>query len=175
MFKTERLILRPIEFADAQAVFSYRSDAETNKYQGWVPDDIEQIKDFIETKVSDEVNVSGTWFQWVIVLDGNVIGDVGVHFLSDDDMQCEIGCTLAKEHHGNGYAVETLKGLITYLFESLNKHRMVASIDPANLASIKLMERLGFRKEGHFVESLFLNGEWVDDVVYALLKREWTF
>lgn len=175
MITTDRLTLRPIDINDAEAVFAYRSDEETNKYQGWIPNDIEQIEDFIESKVSKEINESGSWFQWVMVCNNTneVIGDVGVHFLSDDDMQCEVGCTLAKEKHGNGFATEALKALITYLFKDLNKHRVVTSIDPENIGSIKLVERLRFRKEGHFVESLYLNDQWVDDVVYALLSKEW--
>jgi RimJ/RimL family protein N-acetyltransferase len=175
MFNTERLNINPIEIADAEAVFAYRSDAETNKYQGWVPNELEQIEDFIETKVSHEMNVSGTWVQWALKRNdtNELIGDVGVHFLSDDDMQCEVGCTLAKMHHGKGYATEALHAVITYLFKELDKHRIVTSIDPANISSIKLVERLGFRKEAHHIESLYLNGQWVDDVIYAVLKREW--
>ncbi len=56
---------------------------------------------------------------------------------------------------------------------SINKHRIIASIDPINIASIKLIERLGFRKEAHFIESLFFHGQWVDDLIYALLEKEW--
>jgi len=59
------------------------------------------------------------------------------------------------------------------LINTLKKHRIVTSIDPLNINSIKLVERLGFRKEAHFIESIYSNGKWVDDVVFALLSREW--
>ena len=101
----------------------------------------------------------------------NIIGDLGIHFI--DDEQAEIGCTLAKKHHGKGYATEALKSAIDYLFNELNKHRIIGSIDPNNVSSIGLVKRLKFRKEAHFKESLLINGEWFDDIVYAILKTEW--
>jgi RimJ/RimL family protein N-acetyltransferase len=55
----------------------------------------------------------------------------------------------------------------------LKLHRLSATADPRNLASVKLLERLGFRKEAHFVKSLWFKGEWADDVVYGLLREEW--
>ncbi len=148
MINSERLLIRPIVIADAEEVYSYRSDAETNKFQGWVPSDIEQIEDFIETKVSKEFNISGTWAQLVMLRKDTkeIIGDVGIHFLDDDDMQCEVGCTLALGQHGQGFATEALQQVISYLFDTSNKHRITTSIDPKNLPSIALVERLGFRK-----------------------------
>lgn len=124
-------------------------------------------------KTSSEINIANTWYQFVIIntKQSKIIGDIGIHFI--DDEQVEIGCTLAKGHHSMGYATEALKAVIDHLFNQLNKHRITASLDPNNTSSIALIERLGFRKEAHFKESLLLNGEWVDDVVYAILKKEW--
>jgi len=173
--ETERLLLRPIELTDAEAILSYRSDAETNKYQGWIPTSIADVNYFIHYKVSQEINLPGTWLQFVIIHkeSNEIIGDIGVHFLSADTYQVELGCTLSKTYHGKGFAGEALRVMINYLFNTLDKRRIMASIDPRNDSSIKLYERLGFRKEAHFRESIYLNGEWVDDLVYALLKKEW--
>jgi RimJ/RimL family protein N-acetyltransferase len=170
--QTNRLSLRTIEDTDAQSIFNYRSDSETNKYQSWIPKTINDVNVFL-SKTSSDFNISNTWFQFVIIENNNsnIIGDIGVHFI--DEEQVEIGCTLAKEYHGNGYATEAMKSVIDHLFIQLNKHRIIASIDPNNFSSIELVERLGFRKEAHFKESLFINGEWVDDIVYAILKKEW--
>jgi len=63
--------------------------------------------------------------------------------------------------------------VINYLFAGLNKHRIFASIDPNNENSIRLFERIGFRKEAHFVESLFINGKWEDDLIYSLIEKDW--
>ena len=63
--------------------------------------------------------------------------------------------------------------MVDFLFGTLNKHRVIASIDPRNSASIRLIERLGFRKEAHLKKSYYLHEEWVDDIIYAKLKTEW--
>ena len=170
--RTERLVLRQIEAQDAKAIYKYRSDSVTNKYQGWIPETIEDVDSFLK-KISSEIDIADTWFQFVIINIENseIIGDLGIHFL--DAEQAEIGCTLDKKQHGKGYATEALKSAIDYLFNKLNKHRIIGSVDPRNLKSIELVERLGFRKEAHFKESLFINGEWLDDIVYAILKKEW--
>ena len=171
---TERLILKPVEEKYAEAIFKYRSDAITNKYQGWIPKTIEDVYDFLK-KISSEIDVPDTWFQFVIIEKESmqVIGDLGIHFLDEENKQAELGFTLDNNFQGKGYATEAVKEIISYLFNTLNKHRIIGSVDPRNTNSIKLLERLGFRKEAHFKESLFINGEWVDDVIYGLLKREW--
>lgn len=175
MINTKRLLLRPISAKDNTDVFAYRSDAETNKYQGWIAETIEQIDAFI-LKNPNEVNRPDTWFQFVILKkDTNtIIGDIGIHFIgSNNNAQVELGCTLHKTYHGNGYAQEALKAIIAYVFTDLKKHRITASIDPRNTSSLSLFNRLGFRKEAHFKESILFNGEWVDDIIYACINREW--
>lgn len=172
---TKRLLLEKLEMKHAESFYSYRSDAETNKYQGWIPYALEDCKHFIKNRIAEQMNTEGTWFQFAILHKetNELIGDLGIHFLPGDNHQAEIGCTISKKYHGNGYATEALSQVIDHLFRELKKHRITASIDPNNLASAKLVEKLGFRKEAHFKESILLNGTWIDDVIYAILKKEW--
>ena len=172
---SDRLILRPIRLDDSDLIFKYRSDSITNKYQSWIPKTAIDVQNFIKTKVSSEIDIPDTWFGLAIIKkeNGELIGDVGIHFLKTDKYQAEIGCTINKNFHRMGYASEALKKTINYLFNKLNKRRIIASIDPRNVKSIEMIERLGFRKEAHFRESIFFNNEWVDDLVYAILKDEW--
>ncbi|MBS2211817.1 GNAT family N-acetyltransferase [Carboxylicivirga mesophila] len=172
--QTKRLIIRPIDADDATALFKYRSDKEANQYQGWIPETIADAEAFI-AKVAKQVNVPDTWFQLVLIEPATqqIIGDVGLHFFDSDNQQVEIGCTIDKTFQGRGFATEALEVVVDYLFNHLSKHRIITSIDPANSSSIKLVERLGFRKEAHFVQSLLINGQWVDDLVYAVLKKDW--
>jgi RimJ/RimL family protein N-acetyltransferase len=172
---SERLTLRPIQLTDAALIFTYRSNSAINRYQGWIPKTIDDVYDFITKLTSLEINVPGSWFQLVIIKkdDLKLIGDIGVHFLDSEGYQAELGITLNENHQGKGFATEALRGVINFLFDHLNKHRITASIDPRNLKSVQLFERLGFRKEAHFKQSIFANGEWVDDLVYTVLKDEW--
>jgi RimJ/RimL family protein N-acetyltransferase len=59
-----------------------------------------------------------------------------------------------------------------YVFDGLHKHRLLASVDPRNLACLKLLQKVGMRREAHFRESLWLDGMWADDMVFAMLARE---
>jgi len=171
---SDRLQLVKLELNHVKDFYKYRSDAETNKYQGWIPYALEDCSHFIKNKIATQINTPNTWYQLAILKNdtSELIGDVGIHFL-EDEHQVEIGCTLNKEHHGMGYAQEALTGVISFLFNDLNKHRITASVDPDNLASIKMVKKLGFRKEAHFKESLNIDGTWVDDVIFAILNREW--
>lgn len=175
MFNSERILIRPIEKDDAESLFGYRSDALTNKYQCWIPKNITEVYEFIDTRIAKSINVFDTWFQLAIIhKDKNLlIGDIGLHFIDEQSKQVEIGCTIDKNFQGKAFATEALERVIDFLFKELNKHRIKASVDPRNIGSIKLMEKLGFRKEAHFKQSIFSNGEWVDDIIYAILKEEW--
>ncbi|APU98744.1 GNAT family N-acetyltransferase [Sphingobacterium siyangense] len=172
--ESERLAIRPIMAEDSQAVFGYRSDKETNKYQGWIPDSLAEVDAFI-AKNPGTFNLPESWFQLVMTdkIANAVIGDIGVHFFGTEHLQVELGCTIKKEFQQQGYAKEGLKTVIEALFRQYHKHRIMASVAPENKASMQLLTSLGFRKEAHFVKSYFHNGQWEDDVVFAILAEEW--
>lgn len=174
MIETSRTILRPIKLKDNKQLFGYRSDAMANQYQSWIPKNLEEVNDFI-LKNPREFNLADTWFQLAIIEKNTttLLGDIGIHFFGSENLQCEIGFTLDKHQQGKGFATETVKATIDYLFLELNKHRVSTSIDPDNERSIALVKRLGLRKEGHFKQSYRMNDQWCDDVIYAVLKSEW--
>lgn len=161
--EAKRLFVRPIEPGDKEAVFSYRSQREVNKYQGFIPDTLSDVERFI-ANTAKEINTPGTWFQLVLILkeSGVLIGDIGLHFPEADSLPgsgqetglasesdfgpetVEIGYTLDSAYHGNGYATEALTAIIEYLKTALGKKNFSASVDPDNAASIRVLERLGF-------------------------------
>jgi len=170
---TERLRLRCLTAADADQMHAYRSCKEVIQYQSSGAKSIEEVRAFIASMSLIDLNSPG-WNQLAIELrsDGSLIGDCGIHILADTRI-AEFGITLAPAHHSQGYAAEALKAVLQLLFVELKKHRVCASVDPRNLPSIALMARLGMREEGHFVQSLWLQDTWVDDVVFAMLASEW--
>lgn len=174
ILETKRLTIRPIQIGDKNEVFEYRSDKATNQYQGWIPETLSDVETFIED-VLEQMNEPETWFQFVVIEKETqkIIGDLGVHFLGSENRQAEIGFTLSKNFQHKGYATEAVKRVIDYLFKALGKHRIITSIDPANKNAVRLVERIGFRKEAHFVESLLINGQWVDDLIYAMIEKDW--
>jgi RimJ/RimL family protein N-acetyltransferase/SAM-dependent methyltransferase len=172
---TPRLSLRPLSPADAEVIFAYRADPEVALYQGWEPQSLDQVRAFVDEVSSVEPDTPGTWFQLGICLkeSGGLIGDFGFHFPENFPHQVELGITLARAHQGKGYATEAMAAALDYCFRTLKKHRVFASVDPENRASIALLERAGFRREAHFHESLWLRGKWMDDVIYAILEKEY--
>ena len=173
--KSERIYLRPLQKSDAQSVFEYRTDPLIYQFQTWQPATIEEVEDFIGTRRVREPNLPGTWFQLAIFKSENdaLIGDCGLHFLVSEPEQVEIGITIRRGYQGQGYAREALELVFAYVFEDLNKHRIIASVDPSNISSIQLLERMKMRREGHFIESIWHEDRWLDDVIYAILDHEW--
>jgi RimJ/RimL family protein N-acetyltransferase len=133
------------------------------------------VQSYIRSLAGTEPGVPGKWYQvGIFLLDsGKLIGDCGFRVVKDDPEQAEIGITLAPEFQNKGYATEAVKALLHYLLVSLNKHRVFGSVDPRNTSSMRLLERIGMRKEAHFVKSLQFRGEWVDDMIFAMLAEEW--
>lgn len=170
---TERLRLDALKESDAPALFGYRADPEVSRYQGWRPETLDEVERFIRNQTVLATPSPGEWFQRAIRLaaDGSLIGDLGLCLSADG--QAEFGITLAPAAQGRGFAREALHGLFGELFGRLDVHRVHASVDPRNAASMALLEAVSMRQEAHFRESLQFRGEWVDDVIFALLAREW--
>ena len=172
---THGLRINDLTPGDAPTLFSYRSDAEVARFQSWLPGSITDARDFIVRNISNPFDQNDSWYQLAVrsADTGKLLGDLGVHFLAGDRHQVEIGFTIAPEHQRQGLGTLAVAGLINYLFIMLKKHRVFASIDPRNEASLALVRRVGMRQEAHFRQSLFWKGEWVDDVVFGLLHSEW--
>lgn len=172
---TGRLALRDLRDSDAERMFDYRSRPEVSRFQSWGTESCDQIRDYIRGIANAGIGTPGTWHQLAIELlsSRQLIGDCGIHVLNTDPRQAEIGITLALEHQSKGYATEAIEALLSYLFVALNLHRVFASVDPRNVPSVRLMERVGMRKEAHFIKSLWFKTEWVDDVVFAMLASDW--
>lgn len=171
----DRVALRQLIAKDAQRIFEYRSHPEVSRYQSWGIESRAEIQSQIESLAISEPATPGPWYQIGIVLQltGELIGDCGFHVVETEPRQAEFGISLDPKYQCCGYATETLRALLNYLLIELDKHRAFGSVDPRNLRSIKLMQRVGMRKEAHFVQSLWFQGEWVDDMIFAMLASDW--
>ncbi len=173
IINTDRLSIKTLGLQDKEVVLAYRGNPAVFQFQSWNPPSLEEVENFIRHNLSVVPNTPDTWLQLGVYLQGGpLIGDIGLHFL-EDGTQAEIGYTLAPDYQGQGYAFEAVKAILGYLFDQLKKHRVSASVDPENHRSIRLLEKMGFRQEGHFKKSFLIRGEWCDDVIYAMLEEEW--
>jgi RimJ/RimL family protein N-acetyltransferase len=80
---------------------------------------------------------------------------------------------LRRDLWGNGYIPEAARALVDFGFRSLKLHRVLVDCDPGNLASLRVAEKLGLRREAHFIENYWFKGAWCDSVICAVLEREW--
>lgn len=171
---TDRLRLDALRVVDAAAMFAYRSDPAVSRYQGWIPASIDEVAAFIERNTKVTLGQRDTWFQLAIRPHDahTLLGDLGLHFTASHQ-EAELGISIAPAQQGRGYATEVLRAALALLFGPLGQHRVFGSVDPRNTESVRLLESIGMRREAHFRQSLFFRGEWVDDVVFALLRDEW--
>jgi RimJ/RimL family protein N-acetyltransferase len=116
---------------------------------------------------------SRSLFQWGVAnLDDRIIGTCTLASLSEEHRRAEVGFALARSQWGNGYMAEALPALLRFAFETLQLHRLEADADPRNLSSIRLLEGVGFQREGFLRERYHLNGEIQDALFYGLLRPE---
>ncbi len=169
---TARLRIEALRGADAEALFACRGDPVVARYQGWCPADLPAAREFIDAQPQQP---SHGWFQCAIRLaaDGRLIGDLGVCLPEDPHDSVEFGVSVAGAFQRQGYASEAVSALFGFVFGECGRHRVHASVDPRNLASIAMLRALGMRQEAHHRESLWFKDAWVDDMIFAILADEW--
>ena len=175
IINTERLQIRSLKSTDLPEFHAYRSKPEVMKYQGSDVMDMEQARIFIEQQTDKIFGKAGEWVQYGIALKltGKIVGDCAIKLDAYDTRIAEVGMTIADTEQQKGYAKETFKGILNFLFSIDNFHRVVEIVDAENAASIQLLKSTGFKQEGHFIENIFFKGKWGSEFQYAMLKREW--
>jgi RimJ/RimL family protein N-acetyltransferase len=173
--ETPRLRLRHFTDTDLQAFMAYRNDPEVARYQSWEGISESEARAFIQEQKEVQPGVPGQGFQIAIELkETNVlIGDCYFMINELDNRQAEIGFTLSRAYQGQGFATEAVSCLLNYAFLTFDLHRIFAITDCENAASVVLLERLGMRREGHFLQNVWFKGKWGDEYLYAILKEEW--
>jgi RimJ/RimL family protein N-acetyltransferase len=167
--ETARLNVRPFQPDDWQAVFDYMSSPVVTT---WLPEGsltAEETRAFVAENTIDEPKALAVWLK-------RGHGPIG-HMLFHPwfaHRTYEIGWVFAEPYQGQGYATEAARALLTHGFETLGLHRVIATCQPENIASWRVMEKLGMRREGHFRRCIYRGEDrWWDEYFYALLADEW--
>ena len=171
---TERLRLRPLAATDVPALYAVFGDAEVCRY--WSRPALPDLA--AADALLGEIErgfAARTLFQWGIAerATDDVVGTCTLAALSAEHRRAELGYALGRRAWGRGYAAEALPTLVRFAFDALGLRRLEADVDPRNARSIRLLERLGFVREGHQRERYEMQGEIQDAVLYGLLRREW--
>jgi RimJ/RimL family protein N-acetyltransferase len=174
--RTERLLLRPLAMADADALLAYRGRDDVSRYVPFEPmsrdDIVERIAGrWARTELTDEgqsltlgAQLAGT---------GELAGDVMLFWHSREHAGGELGYVFNPALAGRGYATEAAGAMLRLGFSELGLHRIVARIDERNEPSLRLARRLGMRQEARLVRNERFKGEWSTEVDFAMLAEEW--
>ena len=173
--ESKRLLIRSLKDTDLDDFYFYRSNPEVTKYQGFDVYTREQAREFIASQQNKQFGRLGLWTQHAIVQvsSGQLIGDCAIKFDQYDARIAEIGITISHTEQKKGFAKEAMLAILTYLFGRDDFHRVSEIVDVENVASIRLLESIGFKREGHFIENIFFNGKWGSEYQYAMLRKEW--
>jgi len=177
--ETERLVVRRFEDRDVPDIIDYSRHDKGDEFRrrniGYALTELGVHKwwDPMKTMTTDEAT---NWLALVIEVKalGRVVGNTGFNTKKlEDQRQGSIGWTLGNAFEGNGYVTEAVVALLDYLFSIEGFHRAFAMTSVDNERSWRLMERLGMRREAHFVKNCYHDHGWVDEYVYAILAEEW--
>jgi RimJ/RimL family protein N-acetyltransferase len=171
--ESPRLTLRRFKDSDLEPFLAYLNDPLVARYQSWESYTEQQAREVIEKQRALAPGTPGQWFTFALEMKetGILIGHVALS--TREDRQAEIGFTLARSAHGKGLAFEAAACVIDYAFTKLKLHRVTAIADCENGRSIALLERLGMRREGHFIQNIWFKGQWGSEYLYAVLQEEW--
>jgi RimJ/RimL family protein N-acetyltransferase len=174
--ETARLVLRPFEAGDLEALLAFHSLPEVARFLYWEARDREQVRGVLEAKVRQSVlEEEGQALALAVVWRevGVVVGEVSLVWLSRRHRQGEVGFVFHPGYQGRGLATEAAQVMLRLGFAELGLHRIIGRCDARNLASARVLERLGMRREAHFVHNELFKGAWGDELVYAMLDAEW--
>lgn len=174
--ETKRLLIRRYRKSDISDVVGYSSHPSIARIINWVSSDGEVTERSVREFIKEQSRIKPgdpSWMDLAVTIkpDDRVIGSVGI--ICRAHRQGQTGWALAASHRGRGLATEAASAMLRYGFEVLNCHRIYAVTTTWNERSWKLAERIGMRREAHFMESELSDGEWRDGLVYALLESEW--
>jgi ribosomal-protein-alanine N-acetyltransferase len=172
--QTARLRLRPLSMADSEAFLDIFSDVETLQY--WSGEPIRELHE-AETLIREDLEYSmeGKCIVWGVALpDSNrLIGKFILFQFNEQNRRAEVGYILNRRHWGQGYMTEVMSRVLDYAFDVLKLHRLEADTDPDNTASLAILEKFGFQREGLFRQRWYVSGKWLDSVMLGLLRTDY--
>lgn len=162
--ETARLVLRPAREEDLDGMHAVLSSPEATRWWSTPPhDSVDQTREWLAGMIAG----GGAGLDMVIEREGRVIGKAGFYNPPD------LGYILHPDHWGQGLATEAVTAMLDRLFLATAHDETLADVDPENAASIRLLEKLGFRRTGFAERTWNVGGEWKDSFYYALSREDW--
>ena len=177
VLETKRLLLRQFTPDDFEAVHSYAGCYENIRYMIWGPNAEADTRNFINFAIEEAKELPCRNFQYAATRkeDGRLIGACNIALTIEEE--AEVGWVLHRDAWKQGYGPEMGRALLNFGFERLGLRRILAHCAVENYGSYRVMEKIGMRREGCFVQARPANAlsgqEWCDEYCYAVLRQEW--
>jgi ribosomal-protein-alanine N-acetyltransferase len=172
--ETTRLTLREFEMGDWRATQAYESDPKVVRYQSFDVMSEAESRAYIERSIEDRESESRRVYDLAIChrQSGELIGRIGICHSRPEFSEGTLWYLLRRDCWGKGLMTEAVRRMLDLGFCDLAMRRIVADTDPANIGSIRVLEKCGFRQEAHHRSNLFLKGRWCDSLEFAILQSE---
>ncbi len=172
--RTEHLELRRYKAEDALALYTFSKRPEMFRYITFKPcATLPGAKEFIEMNMY-QYQHDQSFFGWAITVDDQIIGSIGCYNMDTENESCEIGYNVSSDYWGKGYATESTKAVLRYLFETIQIHKVCASVHVENQASMKVLEKCGMTYEGNARETFKeKDGSFSDTYYYGITRGEY--
>ena len=168
---TQRLTIRPFEETDFKDVYSMYQNEETCRYLLHEPWEEHDAREQFQKKLENNQLTKESSLSLAVLYEGKVVGDISTFYTEMKDT-VEIGYIFRADYSGKGLATEAVRALVDWLFYEKDIHRIQAYLDTRNTSSAKLCERIGMRKEGHYLQDFWNKGEWTDSFEYGMLRED---
>eukprot|EP01038_Epipyxis_sp_PR26KG_P008369 gene8369-11324_t len=176
--ESQRINIRKMILSDIQTFYEYRSNPDVARYQSWNNFTIEDSVAFVHNQVSKIPNISGDWIQLSIEMSDTQehIGDCAFCSLFENNYVVKMGITIGSYHQRKGIGFEAVQTLLSYLFNSLNKEKVIVEIEQNNAASLMLFKKIGFEETNrHPYQDSTGSGVEVEMVLTRLSYQQITF
>jgi ribosomal-protein-alanine N-acetyltransferase len=173
--ETPRLILRELSLGDCADAGALDGDPEVVRYMSMGVMDEDGTRVYIERSMISARHSPREVFDLAITRkdEGRYLGRAGLHVTRPEHREAMLWFSVRRDLWGQGLATEASAAMLALAFETLGLHRVWGDCDPRNVGSMRVMEKLGMRREGRLRENWWLDDEWCDSLVYAVLEHEW--
>ncbi|MBD2613091.1 MAG: GNAT family N-acetyltransferase [Nostoc sp. ZfuVER08] len=175
IIETNRLLMREFIEADWQAVFTYQSNPLYLLYSHWTHRTQNDVCQFVQMFINQQTEEPRTKFQLAIILkqENILIGNCGIRINNSELRKANIGYEINPHYWGQGYATEAAQTIVKFGFEELKMHHLWSWCVAENIASLRVLEKIGMHRETHLREKELIKGRWYDNFIYAILENEW--
>ena len=167
------LKLRSLQPPDAQIMHAWRQEPTIKRFNPLEDVSIETLAERLAKVGNDLSDQTCESFRWIVEFSGEPVGSVAVSGISWRMGYAEVGYLMAESSHGKGIGTAAVKLLVDKIFTESSLQRLTATISTENVASWRLVERLGFKREGTLRQHYVVQGQRVDEYYYGLLRSEW--